>query len=189
MSAPAGAPQQAPKKPIYKRIWFWVLAAILAVILIQAVSGGGDPASTTATDSGDSAPAGQPAPPVQEDTATAVAAGETVTLDDVQVTTTPLEATEVFGTKVLCTTATMVNGGDDAVSFAEGLDWKLQDPAGASRNSTVSENGIGTGELAPGGTASGQVCFEDAGAAGTYQVVYSPFASFTSDQATWENAR
>jgi hypothetical protein len=29
------------KKPIYARVWFWLLAIILLIILISAVSGGG----------------------------------------------------------------------------------------------------------------------------------------------------
>src|SRR4051795_10803921 len=39
-AVPAG--DKLKKKPIYKRLWFWLLVVILAIIFIAAVSGGGN---------------------------------------------------------------------------------------------------------------------------------------------------
>lgn len=173
------------KKPLYKRIWFIALVVILAIIVIKGVSGGG---GTDARSSSASTGGGQAAAEAKTD----VAAGEAVTMDDVQVTSTPLNPVkpEYSNTAYLCTTVTYVNQGKGSQSFNM-FDWKLQDPQGATRDVTIggTDKTLSSGELAPGGTASGDVCFDDpTGASGTYKVVYS--ASFWNDKkATWSNQR
>jgi hypothetical protein len=183
------------KKPIYKRVWFWLLV-ILVVIIIAAVSGGGGGGSSTSTSGSASTESasndGGAAAPAKDDKAkTDVAAGETVTMDDVQVTSTALTPVkpQYSDSSYLCTTVTYVNGGKDSASF-NAFDWKLQDPQGASRDNTFggSDNTLNSGDLAPGGTVTGDVCFDDPGASGTYKVIYS--ASFWNDKkATWSNQR
>jgi hypothetical protein len=44
------------------------------------------------------------------------------------------------------------------------FDWKLQNPQGAAVNAafTGRDGDLGSGELAPGGTVSGEVCFDGA---------------------------
>jgi hypothetical protein len=182
------------KKPIFKRVWFWLLV-ILVVIIIAAVSGGGGGDSSTSTSgsastesaSNDGGAAAAPAA-----SKTDVAAGETVNLDDVQVTSTPLTPVQpqYSNSSYLCTTVTYVNGGKDSASFNTFV-WKLQDPQGASRDATFggSDKTLNSGDLAPAGTVSGDVCFDDpTGASGTYKVIYS--ASFWNDtKATWSNQR
>ena len=180
------------KKPIFKRVWFWLLV-ILVVIIIASVSGGGGGSSTSTSGSATTESAsnsGGAAAPAKAKTD--VAAGETVTMDDVQVTSTPLTPVkpQYSNSGYLCTTVTYLNGGKDSASFNT-FDWKLQDPQGASRDATFggSDKTLNSGDLAPGGTASGDVCFDDAtGASGTYKVIYS--ASFWDDtKATWSNQR
>src|SRR4051794_3895224 len=168
------------KKPIYKRVWFWLLV-ILVVIIIAAVSGGGGGGSSTSTSGSASTESasndGGAAAPAKDDKAkTDVAAGETVTMDDVQGTSTALTPVkpQYSDSSYLCTTVTYVNGGKDSASF-NAFDWKLQDPQGASRDNTFggSDNTLNSGDLAPGGTVTGDVCFDDPGASGTYKVIYS----------------
>src|SRR5438067_446933 len=95
------------KKPIYKRVWFWLLV-ILVVIIIAAVSGGGGGASSTSTSgsatTGSASNGGAAAAPAKAKTD--VAAGETVTLEDVKVTSTPLTPVkpQYSNSSYLCTT-------------------------------------------------------------------------------------
>ena len=46
---PPQAPQPKPKKPIYKRVWFWLLV-IVALLLAFGAMGGGDDGSDAKTD-------------------------------------------------------------------------------------------------------------------------------------------
>jgi hypothetical protein len=181
-------------RPFFKKKRFILLAVIaLIVIIVVATHGGGSSTSTSGSASTESASnGGGAAAPAKDDKAkTDVAAGETVNLEDVQVTSTPLAPVkpQYSNSSYLCTTVTYVNSGKDSKSFNM-FDWKLQDPQGASRDVTIggSDKTLNSGELAPGGTTSGDVCFDDPGASGTYKVIYS--ASFWNNtKATWSNQR
>lgn len=48
-AAPAG---EKPKKPIYKRVWFWILAVIVLFVIAGTVSGGDDENAEAADDAG-----------------------------------------------------------------------------------------------------------------------------------------
>ena len=62
----------------------------------------------------------------------------------------------------LCLTVTHVNNDKHALSFNI-FEWKLQDPNGVARSMSIfGDNDLGSGELAPGGTVTGDVCFEGA---------------------------
>ncbi len=53
-----GFPQQQPKKPVYKKWWFWVIIAVVGIVILASVSGNGnnsqentgDPSSAQVTD-------------------------------------------------------------------------------------------------------------------------------------------
>jgi hypothetical protein len=182
------------KKPIYKRVWFWILAVVL-VAIIASVAGGGDEEATVSgsgdtSDGGTAAPAGPTFQGQQEKDITAEP-GQTITVDEVAITSGALaEGDSTFG-PTLCTNVTIVNNGDDAQSFNP-FDYKLQDPAGASRDTTLggSETLLNSGELAPGGTVTGDVCFDNpTGAAGQYALIYAPSFSFSNERAVWVNTR
>lgn len=192
-TAVENAEPQAPKKkkPIYKRVWFW-LAVIVVVIIIAAASGGGgsdgtvsgSPAQPSVSDGGD--PASAPAP--AEDSGTDAQAGQMVTVNSLGLTSAPLGEQEQFGSTYLCTRVTIVNSGKKSASFNP-FDWKLQDPQGASRDATFggTDTPLNSGDLAPGGNVTGDVCFDDpTGASGTYTVIYDPFLG---DKATWKTER
>lgn len=179
------------KKPIYKRLWFILLAAIvLIIIIVQASSGSDNGASVSGSGDSGAAPAG-PAFQGQTDKDITAEPGQTITVDEVAITSGPLaDGDSTFG-PTLCTDVTIVNNGDDSQSFNP-FDYKLQDPAGASRNSTLggSDTLLNSGELAPGGTVTGDVCFDNAtGAAGQYAMIYAPSFSFSNERAVWVNNR
>lgn len=177
-------------RPFYKKPIFILLAIILVIVIIVI-------ATSTGSDSEGSSDTAQPAGPSfngqQEDDLSA-AAGESIDLDGVVTTTTPLVEGESIGTDpVLCTTATIQNNSEDPANFNGGFDWSLQDPNGASRMTTLggSDTLLGAGDLVPGGNVTGDVCFDvpDASAGGEYVVIYEPTFSFSSDRAAWINNR
>lgn len=89
--------------------------------------------------------------------------------------------------KTLCAATTLNNGSKETIAF-NAFDWKLQTPSGAigTTGFAGSKNMLSTGEIAPGGTASGDVCFDNKNAeAGQFVVLYEPVFSFFSDRAAW----
>ncbi len=200
--APPGAQPYGGEPPKRKRRkWPWVLLGLLVflfggcAVLISSL--GGDPApegsvSGEAADPGADSPAG-PTFPGQQEGDTVAEAGQSITLDDVVTTATPLVEGQAVGTTpVLCSTLTIVNNGDDAAPFNGGFDWKLQDPQGAARSTTLggSDTLLSAGELAPGGTVTGDVCFDNpTGAPGQYAVINEPAFSFSGDRAVWVQTR
>lgn len=179
-------------RPFYRKPWF-ILLAVVAVIVIIAIStsGGDDPVVGSAN--GGSSGSSQSAGPTfsgQQDDDTSAAAGDPVTADGVVLTSSALVKGEPFADEaVLCTTVTIKNGSDDSISFNE-FDWSLQDPDGASRTTTLggSDDLLDSGDLAAGGTVTGDVCFESAKKpSGTYVVLYAPTFSFSSDRIAWVN--
>lgn len=184
------------KKPIYKRVWFW-LAVIVVIAVIAAVSGGGGSDSgAKVSDPQPSTGADDSSAPASQGQSGALDAGATTVVDDVTLTSTPLTAVDPAypgGSAYLCTTVSYKNGGDDPQPFNP-FDWKLQDPQGASRDATFggTDNDLSSGDLAVGGSVSGDVCFEDpnGGAPGTYTVIYKPSFGFNADDtASWINQR
>lgn len=169
-----------------RRKWPIVVGGlVLLVIIIVAVSKGGGSATPDK-------PAGTIAAtfPGATDKDIAGNAGDTLTVDGVQVTTTPLKAGQKIGSKKsLCTTATLVNPTSKPVNFNGGFDWKMQDPAGAAVNTAIfgSSKLLSAGDLAPGGQVSGDVCFENSsGASGQFVVLYDPM-DFSKARGAWIN--
>lgn len=121
-----------------------------------------------------------PAPP------TSGAPGDVLaTRSGLQVSAGPLTDRSDFMGPVKCTEVTYRNTGSGTESFNI-WDWKLQDPAGAIRTISLgSDNDLSSGELAPGSTVNGQVCFDvKASAQGTWTVIYEG-GLFGSQSLTW----
>jgi hypothetical protein len=182
-------PQQAAPEPPKKkrRKWPFVLAILAVLIVVIAVnsSGGDSPSSPSSA-----APAGTVPAAFPGATANDVAgnAGDTLTVGDMQVTASALKSGDSTLGKTLCSTVKIVNTGSTAGSFNI-IDWKLQDPNGAAllTGFTGSSNMLSSGELAPGGSTSGDMCFDAKSAAkGQYVLLYDPM-DFSSDRGAWLN--
>lgn len=123
--------------------------------------------------------------PAPERPTTGVPGDVLTSRDGLQVSAGSLSDRTDFGGPVKCTDVTYRNTGSGTASFNI-WDWKLQDPAGAIRRISLgSDNDLSSGELAPGGTVSGQVCFDaKSGAQGTWTVIYEG-GIFGSENLSW----
>jgi hypothetical protein len=124
---------------------------------------------------------------------TAANAGDAVTLDDVTITANSLfDTTDFAGDPHLCTAVTIKNAGDKPANFHD-WDWKLQDPAGAIRSTSYTGRAgqLSYGEVATGGTVTGDVCFDNPPGSppGQYIVLNDPSFDFSSDRIGWINQR
>ncbi|MGT2462890.1 DUF4352 domain-containing protein [Sinomonas atrocyanea] len=117
-------------------------------------------------------------------------AGAPLTIGEATVTSTALVNGDATLGATLCTSVTLQNASTKTISFSI-FDWKLQSPSGTIVTSefTGSQNMLSTGEIAPGGTAKGDVCFDNNHPApGQYVVLYQPTFSFSSNRAAWLNS-
>ena len=176
------------KKPIFKRVWFWVL---VVVILVAAVGGSQSPkvvdksaSGSEATESkGDDDAASQDSEKQSTEnlapgTTVDLGKGVTVTVDSVQTGLANYD-----GSTVVCAHVTYVNGSDESTDYNV-YDWKGEDANGAQENSTYyseATDELSAGTLAAGGTKSGNVYFKE----GTVKIDF--FGNVFSDkvQASW----
>ena len=188
------------RRPWYKKKRFILPLALLVliVIIIVATTAGGGGGNNTAGDDPGSSPTAdpsvsestQPAFPGAESSDVVGQAGAPLVLGDITVTSTALSNGDPTFGPTLCTTATIQNGSDETIDFNL-FDWKLQAPSGTISNAgaTGSADLLSSGEVAPGGTATGDVCFDnEAAESGQHIVLYEPVLSFFSDRAAWINA-
>ena len=166
--------------------WGAIIVGVIVLIAILAtVFGGGDDSSSGSSNEGSSdTQAGGETEQVEEGTDFAL--GETYTTRDgmdILVSSFGL-ASNPLGQNA-CAEVTYTNNGDEQASFQGYWDWKVQNPAGVITDPTFTgDDNLSDGELAPGGTVSGSVCFDSA-EPGEYRLVYEPTLSFSSDTATW----
>lgn len=186
-----------------KPVWPWVLLAIIVVVFlgfagcvafvgkvanevtkdqpisVQPPNGGGPTA-----DAGPNFPGKQP-------NDTGVLAGGSVTSDGVTTTSAPLSRKAQYGNTYLCTQVTIRNNSGDQARFNTLWDWKLQDPSGTVRDASLfgADHDLSAGEIAPGGTATGEVCFQNppGSPSGTYVVLFDPSFRFSSNRVGWIN--
>jgi hypothetical protein len=93
-----------------------------------------------------------------------------VSVEDVEVTARPLVRDAA---QSICTTVSYQNNSKKTVSFNL-LDWKLQAPSGEVDNNLFVGGDLGSGELVPGGSKTGSVCFDPVGGAGQFVLIYKP---------------
>jgi len=170
------------------------------IIIITSVSNGGKKDSSAAispsTDASAAAPAAASAPPAAaafpgaKDSDVVGKAGAALKIGDATVTSGPIAKGDATFGKTICTAVTLSNGSKETISF-NAFDWKLQAPSGTilTTGFAGSKNMLSSGEIAPGGKTSGDVCFDNKNAeAGKFVVLYEPVFSFFSDRAAWTNS-
>lgn len=187
-------------RPWYKKKRFILLLLLAAIITIAVATGGGGEDGATTTTEEAAAPSGAaseapaevaPAFPGATENDVVAQAGEQVDADGVQITAGPLTAGDDTFQKTLCSTVSYNNGSGEPASFNGAFDWKLQDPNGVILMNTFggSDNALNSGELAPGGTLTADVCFTAPATQtpGQYVVLLDPAFSFSSDRIAWLN--
>lgn len=116
-------------------------------------------------------------------------AGEALKLGDVTVTSAAIVNGDATLGATLCTPVSLTNGSKDTIDFNT-YDWKLQSPGGTIVDPTIvgSENMLRSGQIVPGGSTTGDVCFDNkAPESGKYVVLYSPMFKLFSARAAWIN--
>lgn len=116
-------------------------------------------------------------------------AGEELSIRGVKVTASEVTPkNDTFG-NLLCSMVVLKNDGDSEVTYNV-FDWKLQYPSGDIKDPTISDgDSLNHGEIAPGGTAEGNVCFEDDGDEGQYILISEGLFSFSSERGVWITER
>lgn len=202
-------PPQPPQPPQRKfgwgaRIGAGVLGLFLFGSCLSAIGSREPRATNTADTSTTQQQAAAPAAPVVPAQPSAPAfpgarpgdivtsSGGNVTINEVTITAAPLTPGDATFGSTLCTTVVYTNTSGDQVSYGI-FDWSMQNPAGAIVNITFfggDDAHLGSGDLAPGGSTQGTVCFEDDNASsGDYVLLYDPPSIFSSERAAWINPR
>lgn len=189
---PQGQPPRAKR-----RIWPWIVVGVpvllfgACVVAVGSSVDGDKNATVTSGPAADGEAVADRGPdfPGKLDKDTAAVIGATITRDDLAYTVGPLEATDTVLGGYLCSEVGIVNVGTEQNDFNGFMDWHLQDPGGAIRDSTFGSDRqmLNSGALAPGGSAAGSICFDSrAGAApGTYVVLFEDTFSLSTDRLAW----
>lgn len=184
-----------------RRIWPWLVVGVPVLLFgacsIAVVSSLGGDTEATVTAGPDDAAGGDagtdrgPDFPGKLDHDTAAPAGATITRDDLAYTLTPLESVETMFSSSLCSAVTIDNVGTAQNDFNGYTDWSLQDPSGAIRDATFGTDRpmLNSGKIAPGGRATGSVCFDNPTGvvSGTYVVLFEDTFSLSTDRLAWIN--
>ncbi|NKX56937.1 DUF4352 domain-containing protein, partial [Arthrobacter mobilis] len=195
-------------RPWFKKKRFILPLALVAIIAIASVAGGGggsdqdtaannssteNQAPAAAQNEAAEKPAEEPkakaAFPGAKDSDVVGEAGDKLKLGEITVTSAPITEGDATLGATLCTAVTVANGSDETIDF-NAMDWKLQSPGGTIANTSFSgsDNMISAGQIAPGGSTKGDVCFDAKDAEeGQYVVLYEPVFSFFSDRGAWIN--
>jgi hypothetical protein len=198
---PPQAYNQPPKK---RKVWPWVLGALFGVFILfcggcvafLAVVGKSLDRSKPTVSSH-----GSVNPPVRDDRGpdfpgkqkndVGANGGDSVTVDNVNATSASLRRAKgnIGSTIYLCTEVTIKNESTAPTTFSSVWDWKLQYPSGTIRNASLfgTGNQLSSGEVAAGGSATGDVCFDDRADTGTYVVLLDPTIRLSSDRVGWIN--
>jgi hypothetical protein len=87
-----------------------------------------------------------------------------------------------FGPEI-CADVSYLNRADAASNYNE-FEWKLQTPSGVVQSFELTDASLGSGQIVPGGTKSGTVCFEDNGETGQFVLIWKG-ELFQSDRGIW----
>ena len=160
-------------KPVFKKAWFWILIIVLLLLLLigscsaamsKSVSNAVNGSRATETSQSSGATSDSSASASKTDYSN-MAIGQTVKLENgLEVTITAVQGglSNYNGNPITCVSVTYVNNGGKEASFNT-YDWKAQDSGGAQRNTAYyssAQNPLNLGNLAVGGTVSGNLYFD-----------------------------
>lgn len=187
-------------RPWYKKKRFLLPLALVLIVVIAAIAGGGGDDSSevatdspkTSSDSGGSSKEGNTLFPGRPDAKKADIErniGESAELSGYTVTVTKAgfqgEVSEFEKDGYLVADVTILNRDDKAQSYNV-FEWKLITPAGQIIDPTfTSAKQLGSGDLAKGGTVSGQIVWEVGTQKGDFYVVYDP-SDFGDERGVWK---
>lgn len=174
--APAPQPEKKKKGGCMK--WGAIIAGVLILLVILGSLIGGDDSESSNGDQNNAANSAG-------DGDTTVAVGETINMDRMDATVTRFfnAGATVLGENNVCADVTLTNTHDGALDIGQ-FDWKLTDPAGVTRDSTISEfSNFEFAQLNPGANYEGTICFDSDGAPGEYKLEYQE--GFIGGSATW----
>lgn len=173
--------EEKSKKPIYKKAWFWVIAATVIVAIAgsaglkdaKKVGENSDSSSTTSTSE------------TKQEEKTEFAVGDIIAFEGREVTVESVERNWDTGKEYLKAkdgkeyvkiNVKIENKSDTELSYST-FDFKIEDANGAIEGAAMTTytdtEGIGSGELAKGGKKSGSVIFE-VPAGSTLKLHYEP---------------
>lgn len=151
------------KKPLYKKVWFWVII----VIVIGAIGAGSSQNGAKVVNSDNPNQSSES----QQAEKTEFKVGETIAFDGKEVTVKSLQRSWVSdnqfikpndGKEFIKATVTIVNKSSGELSFNK-FDWKVEDANGAiegpSFGASASDD-LSSGDLAVNGKKEGSVIFE-----------------------------
>lgn len=183
------------KKPFYKKWWVWLLAVI---IIGSIASGGGEDEAAPKKVESEAKATEAAATPVkkkeevkkEEPKKDVFAVGEAMQLGKNVLTVTKVEKsngtefdTPQQGKEYVIVTVQIQNAGDQNISYNP-FDFKMANSQGQIQDmgfTTVnSDTSLQSGELAPGGSVSGTIAFEEPVGDTGLQLQYTP--SFWSDK-------
>ncbi|MDO4781010.1 MAG: DUF4352 domain-containing protein [Candidatus Saccharibacteria bacterium] len=152
------------KKPVYKKVWFW----IIIVVVIGAIGAGSSQNGAKVVNSNN---ANQPSKSQQAEK-TEFKVGETIAFDGKEVVIKTLQRNWTSdnqfikpsdGKEFVKATVTIVNKSSSELSFNT-FDWKVEDANGAiegpSATAFTASDNLGSGDLAVNGKKEGSVIFE-----------------------------
>jgi hypothetical protein len=177
-------------RPWYKKKRFIIPSALVGIIVIGAIAGGSG-TKNRAPGNRETATAPTHAPsvmyPDQQPKDHVAGTDGKVELFDQTVTASNLHRVSPRYSKPgICADVSLVNHASKSQDYNE-FDFKLQTPSGDVRSFDVvfgQENGLGSGQLVPGGAKSGTVCFQDNGEKGRFILIWKP-NPFDASRGIW----
>jgi hypothetical protein len=169
-------------RPWYKKKRFIFSGVIVVLIAIIIAANAGGKKTTSAGPApvagGNKSPAGCAASPAaypdQQKTDCVALPDNSVAMANTAVTATWTRSTDSLSQAVICAAVTIKNNNKSTISYNE-FDWKLQTPSGKVLDASLADtNALNSGDLVGGGTASGNVCFDDPAQSGGYVGIYKP---------------
>ncbi|WP_052747571.1 DUF4352 domain-containing protein [Corynebacterium otitidis] len=185
--------QPKQKKPIYKRVWFWAVIAIVVILIAAAI---GTDTDDTNNDSNDNAAGatsettndgGDDAEDDNTDNDGPATIGETQTINGTDITVdNPEWTTSPLGDTQLCAHVTYSNNSDDEFDIDPVFDWTITNPNGATTNASIATDGANSVTIQPGGTTEHDICFDIDQQPGEYEFTFTQYISFNDDEAHWK---